>query len=142
MASGGPAAIFAARSRAAGRRRSGGYTAVTMPRLRASWASIISPMKISSHAFASPDTRQEVGAAPVGMQAPLDERLAEASGRGGQTDVAGEREVHSGAGGGAVDGGDDRLGRVAHRHEHAVALGATLSRMGRSARASRASFIA
>jgi len=57
-----------------------------------------------------------------GCRPRLDERLAEASGRGGQTDVAGEREVHSGAGGGAVDGGDDRLGRVAHRHEHAVAL--------------------
>ena len=67
--------------------------------------------------------RQEVRPAPVHVKAALDERLAEARGGRGEPDVAAERDVHARAGGGAVDGGDDGLGGVAHGEEHAVAEG-------------------
>src|SRR5262245_35574515 len=55
------------------------------------------------------------------MQTALDEGLRELRRRRGDADVAAERQVESSAGGGAVDGGDDRLRRIAYGQQRQVA---------------------
>src|SRR6266481_6986839 len=52
---------------------------------------------------------EKVGAAVIGEQADLGKILAEDGAIHGEANVAGEGEIHAGAGGGSVDGGDDRL---------------------------------
>src|SRR5580704_13934251 len=55
------------------------------------------------------ELRDKVGAAVVGKEADLCKILAEDGAIHGEADVAGESEIHSSAGGGTVDGGDDGL---------------------------------
>ena len=56
------------------------------------------------------------------MQAALHEGLRELGRRRGDADVAAQRQVHPGAGGRAVDGGDDRLRRIPHGQQRQVAI--------------------
>jgi hypothetical protein len=57
----------------------------------------------------SDETRQEVAAAPVRVQADAQEGEADGRALAGDAQVAREREARAGAGGDAVDGGDDGL---------------------------------
>ena len=58
-------------------------------------------------------TRQKPGAARIRHQADARERLDKRRLQAGNDDIAGERNVASGAGGDAVDRGDDRKGEGA-----------------------------
>jgi hypothetical protein len=63
------------------------------------------------------ELRQKIGAAVIGEQADFGKILAEGGAIHGETDVAGESEIHAGAGGRAVDGGDHGLGHGADIHD-------------------------
>lgn len=67
------------------------------------------------------DARKQAGTAGVGGQPELDMDLLEASGRGSDSDVRGQREVHARAGRNAIDGGDHRLARLEDRKQCGVA---------------------
>ena len=74
------------------------------------------------------EARQEIGAAGVRNEADAREGLDDRGGAGGEHHVAGERDVRARAGGGAVQGAEDRLGQLAHAPHQRVVVRAERDR--------------
>ena len=96
-----------------------GTTRLNSPIRNASWASITSAVNTSSSALAMPDQPgQEIGAAPVRVQADPIERLSDGSPVRRDPEVAGQRQIGPASGGRPVHRGDDRLRRLANGGHH------------------------
>ena len=77
--------------------------------------------------------RQEQRGAAVGDEADVDEGQQEVGALGGHDQIAAQRQRAADADGGAVDGGEHRLGQLADRvHDRVVALGQRLVHVGSS----------